>query len=188
MAALLRTAYLSLSQLTVVVFAVLFYLRGAGRAAEYVRQFFGCAAISTVIGAFFPCIGVMVRYASPELAAVFGPGAGTYYLPPLEALRSELPYQFDLRTMPGLVEFPSFHTASAVIMAYAFRDFGRVSWLALLYALLLIASTPLIGGHYFVDLIAGAAVAVAMILVERAVHRGRQSGLATGIPERQPAE
>jgi membrane-associated phospholipid phosphatase len=170
----LRLSYLSLTQLTIVLFAALFYLKGAARAAEYVRLFFVCAAASTIIGAFFPCIGVMIRYASPELAAAFGTGAGTYYIQPLEALRSTAPYQLDLREMPGLVEFPSFHTASAILVAYVCRGLRALSWVAILYAVALVASTPLMGGHYFVDLIAGTLLAASAAAAERYRHRSTQ--------------
>lgn len=168
---IVRYSYVGLSHLTVVLFVLLFYFKGAERAGEYVRLFFICAATATVIGAFFPRIGVMVRYASPELADAFGPGAGTYYIEPLLALRSDEPFQLNLRVMPGLVEFPSFRTASAILVAYVCRGMGWLSWLAAVYAAVLTASTPLMGGHYFVDLIAGTILAVGAAAIEYYLQR-----------------
>ena len=82
---------------------------------------------------------------------------GLYHLEALGALRTG-PVALDLGNLPGLVTFPSFHTAAGIVLTWAFwrtRAFPVVA----AYAATMIAATPVFGGHYFVDLLAGACVA-----------------------------
>jgi membrane-associated phospholipid phosphatase len=68
-----------------------------------------------------------------------------------------------LLKLAGIVTFPSFHTASAVLYAWAFAPVRFFGPTALVINTLMIASTPVIGGHYLVDVVAGAILAVAAI-------------------------
>jgi len=73
--------------------------------------------------------------------------------------------------LSGIVQFPSFHAAAAVILTYSARG---VKWLlavlAPVNALVILATLPC-GGHYLVDTIAGLAVAVISILIVRKTRR-----------------
>ncbi|WP_354135709.1 phosphatase PAP2 family protein [Bradyrhizobium sp. LB11.1] len=66
----------------------------------------------------------------------------------------------------GVVTFPSFHAAAAVLALWAWWGVWWMRpWAFMMSATMLIA-TPLVGGHYFVDTFAGIAIAsVAIILV-----------------------
>lgn len=71
----------------------------------------------------------------------------------------------------GLVSFPSFHTAGAVIGAWALRR-TVLFWPVMILESLLLLGVPAWGGHYFVDILAGLIVAViAIVLVEYQVVR-----------------
>ena len=75
----------------------------------------------------------------------------------------------------SLVSFPSFHTVAAVLITYAAR---RHWWSLFPMALLntvMLAAIPPIGGHYLIDIIGGAAVACASIMVERQLAATRRS-------------
>ncbi len=89
----------------------------------------------------------------------------------------------DYDRFQGVVTFPSFHTASAVFLIYVAR---RSPWTLCVSAplnLTMIVATPLGGGHYLVDLLAGAAVAAACIfLVRRMEHRGANAAAAPQVP------
>jgi membrane-associated phospholipid phosphatase len=66
-----------------------------------------------------------------------------------------------LAATEGLITFPSFHVAWALLLTWAFR--GR-RWLfaaAVILNSLVVASTMTTGWHYFSDLLGGAAVALA---------------------------
>ncbi len=71
----------------------------------------------------------------------------------------------------GLIQLPSFHTVLAIILAYNFRDHRWLFAAAVVLDTLIILSCPTEGSHYFVDLVAGAAVAVLAIIAVRAWER-----------------
>jgi hypothetical protein len=82
----------------------------------------------------------------------------------LAVLRSGEPHLFHFTGMEGIIALPSFHTIVAVLLIYAHR---RQRWLlgcSLALNGLMLLSVPPIGGHYLTDLLAGAAVAGALIL------------------------
>ena len=78
----------------------------------------------------------------------------------IEALRAGdkrqlLSYDFD-----GIVTFPSFHAAAGLLLAWGFWAVPWLRWPMLLLNLVMIASTPAIGAHYLVDVIAGQLLAM----------------------------
>jgi membrane-associated phospholipid phosphatase len=60
----------------------------------------------------------------------------------------------------GVIVFPSFHMVLAIVLAWGFWAVPYLRWPALALNLAMAASTPLSGGHYLVDLIAGTVVAL----------------------------
>jgi membrane-associated phospholipid phosphatase len=70
--------------------------------------------------------------------------------------------------MQVTIQFPSYHAAGAVLLSYAFAGFPR--WIAvpaLIVETVLTVSTIPIGDHHLVDVVAGAALAIASIAVAR---------------------
>ena len=67
----------------------------------------------------------------------------------------------------GIVSFPSFHTVMAVQFAYAYRSLRLVFPTAIGLNALMIVSVPYAGDHYFIDVLAGAVIAIAGIAVAR---------------------
>jgi hypothetical protein len=63
----------------------------------------------------------------------------------------------------GIVTFPSFHAAAAVLYLWALWCVWWMRPLALLANGAMLLATPIGGGHYFVDVFAGMAVAVLAI-------------------------
>lgn len=76
-----------------------------------------------------------------------------------------------LTRLSGIIAFPSFHCASAVLNIWAVWRVRLARLPFLLLNLAMIAATPIIGGHYIADLIGGAAVAWATIATLDGVHR-----------------
>jgi membrane-associated phospholipid phosphatase len=89
------------------------------------------------------------------------------YLPDMKQLRSGANLHFAFGELSGIVTFPSFHTTMALVYAYAFRRTGPIGYLIVAINLAMLVSIPYFGGHYLVDMIAGAGVAVAAILLAR---------------------
>lgn len=83
----------------------------------------------------------------------------------LHELRDGAYVVFDMHTAEGLVGFPSFHCCMALIIAYCNRGLGLFSWLAYLAGIVIIAATPVYGGHYLVDLIGGGLVTLLFISI-----------------------
>lgn len=80
--------------------------------------------------------------------------------------------QIDLSHMTGIVSFPSYHAALPLILAWAVSPVSRLRLPAALWAALTITATPLFGGHYFVDVLAGLLLAVVALAVARRLPAG----------------
>ena len=63
----------------------------------------------------------------------------------------------------GLVVFPSFHATLAVLCACAARPLFILKYPLLALNLLILLSTPAMGGHYFIDIAAGIILAALTI-------------------------
>jgi hypothetical protein len=88
----------------------------------------------------------------------------------LLALRGGGPWSFDLAQLQGLISFPSYHTVLAVLLTYAHRKSLLLVPIALVNGVMLF-SIPSYGGHYLIDIIAGAAVALSAIAATEAARR-----------------
>jgi hypothetical protein len=96
----------------------------------------------------------------------FGLASHGEYLPDMKHLKSGADLTFALGRMTGVISFPSFHTVMALGYTYGLRKTGIVGYgIAVLNAIML-TIVPFIGGHYLIDMFAGAAtmlVSLAMV-------------------------
>jgi membrane-associated phospholipid phosphatase len=96
---------------------------------------------------------------------------GTEYLNILADIRSGNWSVLSYSRAEGIVTFPSFHTALAIMFTYVVRhDRWALAVFAPLNALMIL-SVPTVGGHYLVDLFGGAAVAAISILVVQSLRQ-----------------
>lgn len=114
----------------------------------FLRRFFLAAQITVCFFFFFPAEGVATCI-TPQIAARF------------YALRAGAP--LDWQQAQGIITFPSFHTAWAIILMATFWK-SPLRWPAIALNALMIASTVTTGGHYFIDVPAGAIVGLLAIL------------------------
>jgi PAP2 superfamily len=89
------------------------------------------------------------------------------HLSDLVALRDASRTVFKVHEMQGIITLPSYHTVLAIIFMYAFRGIPIWFFVSAVLNILMLISTPSHGGHYLVDMIAGAAVAVVTIIFVR---------------------
>ncbi|PIE08417.1 MAG: hypothetical protein CSA74_02950 [Rhodobacterales bacterium] len=158
---LMEWAYTAIDPATVATIALLPLIGSQARMKAFVEAFLICAMLSIMVGAFFPARAA-VDYLIGDLAAhsSFIHPPGVYHLEAMDELRAPSgPIVVGDGFLPGMTTFPSLHTGIGVLILLA--GLGTRLWLpAMAYAALMISATPIWGGHYFVDLIAGAALAV----------------------------
>lgn len=115
----------------------------------------GCATLSS----FFPAIGAFTHFGySKEFLEGLPSGVGIYHLPTFEYYRDAAVPVISMQTSNGVVTFPSFHCCLALMTAFAYAGHRWLFPVALVWNALVIVSTIPIGGHYIVDLFAGAAL------------------------------
>ena len=128
--------------------------RGA-RAREFFLSFAVSSLAVSILGGLLPAAGAFVEYAVPEAHT-------TPYVLAYLGLRDGSMRVIDLLSMQGVVQFPSFHAAMAALCCYAVRDMRWLLPPSLLVNALVIAVTPVAGGHHFIDVIAGLLLAAAI--------------------------
>ncbi len=120
--------------------------------------------ITAIISGILPALGAFVTFGVPEFARAT-------HLPHLLALRDASISSFPLPGMQGIITLPSYHTVLAILLTYVYR--GERHWfpaIALINCLMLV-SVPTEGGHYLIDMIAGASVAILSIMMVRIALR-----------------
>jgi membrane-associated phospholipid phosphatase len=127
-------------------------------------------AITIMIFPFVPALGGYLHYGIPrgdvpevQIAAAW------LYVDVFEGARSGALRMLGSGTLDGVITFPSFHAAAAVLLAWGFYGIPWLRWPGVGLNALMVASTPVIGGHYLVDTLAGIAVAALGILVARQI-------------------
>ena len=161
--ALLEWSYTALAPLSVAAFALSFVKRGSWAASRFLDEFFLTAFLCTVAGPFFPAKGATTFFANLILPLnTLEHLPGTYAVAATETLRTGGHILLNVGNLPGLVTFPSFHTAAAVVIAAGFWR-TKLFMPVAIYCAVVIAATPIFGGHYFVDLIGGTLIAFAAI-------------------------
>jgi hypothetical protein len=159
LALILKLAYASMLPQMAVVIVALVTMRAFGELDRFILAF-GLAALMTMtICAVTPslCAGYFYRdavAAQPHLGLTWNSVAHVL------ALRSGEMTFVSMATAEGIVTMPSFHTVSAILFLIAFWHVAWLRWPGLALNVAMLAATPIVGGHYLVDLIVGLAVAL----------------------------
>jgi hypothetical protein len=126
--------------------------------------------LTTAVFAVLPTLGAFSVFGLAHRVDINLHGADGY-LNDLEAIRSKTHLHFVMGKMCGIINFPSYHTVLAIIFSYCFRRSGVVGWVVCLLNLGMLIAIPVVGGHYLVDIISGAVIAVLSIVVVRQAMR-----------------
>lgn len=166
---LFSIAYQSLALQMIVVVLVLSF-QGKSRACRRFVLAFMISCLATVL--IFWLVPAMGMYYDLSLrhAANFRnlmPVGALSYVTDLSALRDGAMRVISLKNPQGIISFPSFHAALGVIFAFALWNCRWLRWPAIMLNVLLIASTPVDGGHYFVDVFAGTGIALLSVAFVR---------------------
>lgn len=73
----------------------------------------------------------------------------------------------DLSSLMGIVSFPSYHATLSALFIWSAWDVARLRWALIGWAALTIVATPIFGGHYAVEVIAGLLLAPPAIAIAR---------------------
>ncbi|HEV3339506.1 MAG TPA: phosphatase PAP2 family protein [Pirellulales bacterium] len=162
---LLRAAYDSLLYQTAAVI-VLLGLRNQRRPLEgFVLAFMLAALIALAIFVVMPACGPFAEYGlTPSHDQ-------SIFLDHFLSLRDGSRQVISYRGAEGLITFPSFHVAWALVIVWALRGSRPVFAAFAVLNALLILSTMTTGWHYFADLLGGAAVAILAIVGTNALSR-----------------
>jgi len=126
------------------------------QARTFLRWFMVSAIATLGIGILIPAAGAFVYYHLP-VASITG------YVSQWADLRNGTLRTVNPLDNQGLVVFPSFHATLAVLCACAAWPLRIVKYPLLALNLLIILSSPAMGGHYFIDIIAGIILAALTI-------------------------
>jgi len=180
----IQIPYLFTIQSVALIFMGLTLFGKIERAKELVTLLFLGALVTISVSGFFPATAAMVHYMDDPLRALYGSNVGVYHMATFNYLREAQHIGLSFADLPGLATFPSFHTMCGLLVAYALRDHVLTLLAGCIWTGAMLMATPIYGGHYFIDIIAGAAV-IATLAAAYA-----SAGVSWLIPERisrQPA-
>jgi membrane-associated phospholipid phosphatase len=155
---LLRRAYFSVYYQGALVFLIGSVTRPGDRNGEIIWQFCISLLLTCAIFVFTPALGHVAHI-------------GTGWMKTLMMIRNGEWADFDFSHVEGIISFPSFHTTLAILLVYAVRHHRWALAVLVPLNMLLIVATLSVGGHYLVDLLAGAAVAFISIVATRLIRQ-----------------
>lgn len=138
----------------VVVLALLGRLE---RVREFVLALMIAAVMAITISALFPSSGALAYYRPAETAPTI---VDLAYKQSFFDLRAGLQKSFSLTELKGLIAFPSYHATLSVLVVLAFRGIRRFFWPLAVFNLLILASAPVEGGHFLIDVVGGTGIAL----------------------------
>jgi hypothetical protein len=127
-----------------------------------------CFCLSVAVGAFvtvgfwtlFPSLGAFSFYHLPaNVAAHLAVVSDSRYAQDLVHLFNFGPGRISPRDMRGLIAFPSFHGALAIMAAWYATRVKHLAWPAAILNAGVLVSIPIQGGHHMIDIFGGLAVA-----------------------------
>jgi hypothetical protein len=170
--ALLPYEFLGYTMIVWPMFAIPIVL-GAARRYRRLQQFtLACALtliVTAVISALVPAIGTYYQYGIQFDLVKFNPGGYLVQLHDLPLVRDGSLRVLDIMKLGGIITFPSFHAAAAVLFLWALWSVWWMRPLALIANVGMLLVTPMGGGHYFVDVFAGMGAAVLAIAAARVI-------------------
>ena len=158
---LFALAYMSIKIQTVAVFLALALTGRAIRLRVFMLAFMAATLITIVISMLMPAQGVWgeLHLAATDYPAI-APVTQHSHLSIFHGLRDGSHRELLAEGADGIVTFPSLHAALALLFAFALWPVRYLRWAVLVLDMLMLSATPIDGGHYFSDVIAGSAIAM----------------------------
>lgn len=180
-------AYMTMLWQAPIVFVVLSLTRRVERLQGFAVSLVVSLLITIVIFALFPALG-WYGYLRIEPAAFPHLSFFATFVSHLEGVRSGALRAIPIDDIRGVISFPSYHAAAAVLAVWALWPIRFIRWPLSILNALMIASTPIEGTHYFVDVIGGIAVSACSVLVVIRTRHAIRRYCADGARGRAVAE
>lgn len=160
--------YTSLLPQTAVIVLVLAFSGNLAWLRTYVLAFIITTVITIVVSAIAPAEGAWgyLRLDSAKALNIVPVVHGTY-LPVFHGLRDGTFRLLMAAGADGIITFPSLHAALGLLFSAALWPVPRLRWIGLILNVVMVISVPVDGGHYFIDVLAGLAIAGASLVVAR---------------------
>ncbi|WP_162888045.1 phosphatase PAP2 family protein [Sphingomonas mesophila] len=169
----LKLAYASLIPQVIALVLVLGFTNRLAELRTVMLAAIVAGTVTVLLSSLFPAVGNYVHLGlSARDFAFVDPFAGDVHMRDFNALRDGSAQVMVLGQMEGIITFPSYHAGLSVVALWGFwaSRMAWVRWPGMLVAASTIVATPVDGGHYLVDIIAGGAIAVlALMWARRAV-------------------
>jgi membrane-associated phospholipid phosphatase len=131
---------------------ILFLFNRADICWLFLRAWLFSLLATLTIFPLFPAVGGAAYYSAGPVVAGSTP---LTWVEVLGQSREGLLRILDERSLVGLIAFPSFHAASAMLLGWAFFQLPYLRWPFVVLNILMALSAIIIGDHYLVDIIAG---------------------------------
>lgn len=130
------------------------------------------AALTTAVWTMYPSFGAFSVYDLPTaVSARLNLSLDQHYAHDLVRLLANGPGRISPTEVKGLIGFPSFHAAMAVLVVWYGRKLPYVRWPLLMWNVVVLLATPMQGGHHVVDVAAGIAVTAAAVALTAHISR-----------------
>jgi hypothetical protein len=167
---LIPYVYVAYAMIGLPTFVVPILLGLAGQYGRLQRFTFACsltAAVTVLVSGMLPAIGTYQQYGISADTSVFKASGYLVQVDEIPLVREGALRVLSFETLSGIVTFPSFHAAAAVLALWAFWGLWWMRPFALMAYGGMLLATPLVGGHYFVDVFAGGGLAMLAIAAGR---------------------
>ena len=163
LATLMEWAYNSAGIQFLILLPMLFYNRSAHAQRTFITLY-TAGMLTVIFSALWPAMAGYIYY-NVDVASLHNtPSAARIH----EQLSLGLQHR-TITTLPypgiGIVTFPSFHTAVAAGLIYAARAYKPTTYILIPLNIMMILSTPYVGGHWLTDVIGGIIIAYMGILL-----------------------
>jgi hypothetical protein len=163
-------AYAMFSLLPIVTPLVLGLTKHYARLQNFTLACILTVCATVVISAILPAIGTYQQLGLPAESLNFKASGYLVQLHELPFVRDGSLHSLYITHLGGIVTFPSFHAAAAILNMWALWGVWWMRPFALIANGGMLLATPLVGGHYFVDVFAGAGIAVLAIATAKTMQ------------------
>lgn len=174
--AVMEKAYGACSAMPFVVIGILCWQGSTGATYRFLSAY-ALALLATIL--VFACVPARAAFAYLPSPRIHVPPNAADYNATIAKLMDGSLRELDLGALSGIITFPSFHAAMAILFCWGAWP-ARVLRLPIvaINAAMWLAAVP-VGGHYLVDLLGGSVIAIVAIA---SVQRGAEVSLSRPRP------